>query len=235
MIETGKYAYNFDFEVMHKYFIEEFKPFINDRQYNNCLEIGSYKGDFTKRLSSYFCQVVAIEPSVEFIAEAQKKELQNVIWMNDTFENTNIQIKFRTIFITHLLEHIEKQLFFLKKASNLLTTDGLMIICCPNANAASRQIAVNMGLIESPTCVTPIEWKHGHKRTYTLDSLTRDVKTVGLQVVHRGGILFKGLCSSQFDKAIEHGIVNDEYFMGCYELGKKYPDLCSSIYVICKK
>jgi hypothetical protein len=37
------------------------------------------------------------------------------------------------------------------------------------------------------------------------------------------------------DEAMEHKIIDKEYFRGCYELGKKYPDLCSSIYVICKK
>jgi ribosomal protein S18 acetylase RimI-like enzyme len=40
-----KYAYNFDFDVMHHYMIESFKPhFVK----GNCLELGSFKGDFTK-------------------------------------------------------------------------------------------------------------------------------------------------------------------------------------------
>ena len=42
-----KYVYNFDFDVMHPFMIRSFKPFFN--QNGSLLELGSYKGDFTKR------------------------------------------------------------------------------------------------------------------------------------------------------------------------------------------
>ena len=42
---------------------------------------------------------------------------------------------------------------------------------CPNANAPSRQIAVKMGLIGTNTEVTDAERAHGHRVTYTFDSL----------------------------------------------------------------
>ncbi|HNU87933.1 MAG TPA: hypothetical protein PKJ94_06575, partial [Ferruginibacter sp.] len=42
-----KYAYNFDFDVMHRFMIQAFEPFIKP---GNCLELGSFKGDFTRRL-----------------------------------------------------------------------------------------------------------------------------------------------------------------------------------------
>ena len=42
-----KYAYNFDFSVMHKYMIKSFEPFFID---GNVLEMGSSLGDFTDRL-----------------------------------------------------------------------------------------------------------------------------------------------------------------------------------------
>jgi ribosomal protein S18 acetylase RimI-like enzyme len=40
-----KYAYNFDFDIMHHYMIESFKHHFVE---GNCLELGSFKGDFTK-------------------------------------------------------------------------------------------------------------------------------------------------------------------------------------------
>jgi ribosomal protein S18 acetylase RimI-like enzyme len=44
-----KYAYNFDFDVMHKYMIRSFEPFFVS---GSLLELGSFKGDFTKYLGS---------------------------------------------------------------------------------------------------------------------------------------------------------------------------------------
>ena len=40
-----KYAYNFDFDVMHRLMIKSFEPFLRT---GSCLELGSFKGDFTK-------------------------------------------------------------------------------------------------------------------------------------------------------------------------------------------
>jgi hypothetical protein len=75
---------------------------------------------------------------------------------------------------------------------------------------------------------------HGHCRTYCVDTLRRDVHTAGLQIVDDGGIVFKPLANFQFDRALKEEIVGDDYLNGCFELGKAYPELCASIYVVCK-
>ncbi len=43
-----KYGYSFDFDVMHPFMIKSFEPFFNKN--GSFLELGCYKGDFTKRL-----------------------------------------------------------------------------------------------------------------------------------------------------------------------------------------
>ena len=40
------YAYNFDFDVMHRYMVRSFKPFFRG---DDVLELGCFKGDFTLR------------------------------------------------------------------------------------------------------------------------------------------------------------------------------------------
>ena len=46
-----KYAYSFDFDVMHHFMVEAFRPLLRS---GSALELGSFKGDFTKRLLSLF-------------------------------------------------------------------------------------------------------------------------------------------------------------------------------------
>ncbi len=105
-----------------------------------------------------------------------------------------------------------------------LTEGGRLFLVCPNANAASRQIAVRMGLITHNSAVTPAEQEHGHRITYSLDTLERDARGAGLNVVHRSGIFFKALANFQWDRLLATDIISPEYLEGCYQLGPLYPD-----------
>jgi hypothetical protein len=116
-----------------------------------------------------------------------------------------------------------------------LADGGRFFLVCPNAHAPSRQIAVKMGLITHNSAVTPAESEHGHRRTYSLDTLERDAVAAGLKVTHRSGIFFKALANFQWDRLLQTDIISQEYLDGCYELGQQYPDLCSSIFLMCER
>ena len=93
---------------------------------------------------------------------------------------------------------------------------------------------MKMGLIPSADAVTDGEREHGHRRTYSLETLERDVRAAGFSVVDRGGVFFKALANYQFDRLLGGDVISEGYLDGCYELGKQYPDLCASIYVVCE-
>lgn len=228
-----KYAYNFDFDIMHRYMLESFKPFFIK---GNLLELGSFRGDFTKRFLPYFDDITCVEASDEAIKSAKNKFGTKIKLINSLLEVAILPTKYDNIILTHVLEHIENPIVVLKRINNEWVTDnGRLFLVCPNANAPSRQIAVKMGLISHNSAVTSAEVKHGHKITYTLDTLERDVRTAGLKVVHRSGIFFKALANFQWDKLLKTDIISPEYLEGCYHLGQQYPDLCSSIFLLCEK
>ena len=227
------YAYNFDFDVMHKYMIESFKPFFKE---GNLLELGSSKGDFTKRFTPFFNDITCVEASDAAIAEAKEKLGDKVRFINSVFEELVLETKYDNIVLTHTLEHIDNPVELLKRINNeWLSKTGRFFLVCPNANAPSRQIAVKMGLISHNSAVTPAEEKHGHRITYSLDTLERDARAAGLNVIHRSGIFFKALANFQWDRLLQTDIISPEYLDGCYELGQQYPDLCSSIFLLCEK
>ena len=228
-----KYAYNFDFDVMHHYMIESFKHHFVE---GNCLELGSFKGDFTKRLIPYFEDITCVEASDEAIEIAKQTLNSNITYFNSLFETVELPIKYDNIILTHVLEHIDDPVGLLSRIKNeWLSDNGKLFLVCPNANAPSRQIAVKMGLITHNSAITPAEAEHGHKITYTLDTLERDAKAGGLDIISRSGIFFKALANFQWDKLLNTDIISQKYLDGCYQLGQQYPDLCSSIILICKK
>ena len=228
-----KYVYNFDFDVMHNYMVESFKPFFKG---NDVLELGSFKGDFTKRLLPYFSDVTCVEASEEAI-EFSKINLGNTVnFYNSLFEETILPKKYDNIILTHVLEHIDNPVDLLRKIKEeWLSDEGSLFVACPNANAPSRQIAVKMGLIDHNSAITDSEKDHGHRITYSLDTLERDARISGLNVINRGGIFFKALANFQWDSLLNTNIISKEYLDGCYQLGQQYPDLCSSIFLVCKK
>jgi 2-polyprenyl-3-methyl-5-hydroxy-6-metoxy-1,4-benzoquinol methylase len=231
--EGRKYAYGFDYDVMHPYMIKSFEPFFKD---GNLLELGCHEGNFTKRFLPYFEDITCVEASDEAMKVAKNKLGDHVKFINSLFETVTLPAKYDNIVLTHVLEHLDNPVAVLKKINDEWLSDtGRFFLVCPNANAPSRQIAVKMGLITHNSAVTPAEKEHGHNITYTLDTIERDAKAAGLKVVHRSGIFFKALANFQWDRLLQTDIISQEYLEGCYELGQQYPDLCSSIFLMCEK
>ncbi|WP_298922058.1 class I SAM-dependent methyltransferase [uncultured Roseobacter sp.] len=227
-----RYAYNFDFDVMHKYMVRSFESFFRP---GSVLELGSFKGDFTRRLLPYFDDITCVEASGEAIGEARATMSQSIDFHQGMFETIDLPKRYDHIVLTHVLEHLDDPVAVMQRINTeWLAKDGRFFLVCPNANAPSRQIAVKMGLISHNAAITPAEKAHGHRITYSLDTLERDAIAAGLKVVHRSGIFFKALANFQWDQLLNTDIISDEYLEGCFMLGQQYPDLCSSIFLVCE-
>ena len=228
-----KYAYTFDLDVMHPFMLRSFEPFCGA---GNLLELGSYTGEFTTRLAARFSDVTCVEASAAAVATAQARLGPGVRIVQSTFETVTLDRRFDHIVLTHVLEHLDDPVAVLKRVNDEWLADaGRLFLVCPNGNAASRRIAVHMGLISHNTAITPAERAHGHRITYTLDTLERDARAAGLKVVHRSGIFFKALANFQWDRLLATDIISPDYLEGCYQLGQVYPDLCSSIFLVCER
>jgi len=213
--------------------LRSFIPFFRS---GNLLELGSFRGDFTKRVIPFFKDITCVEASSEAI-EAAKEELgDKVKFVHSLFEDVILPVRYDNIILTHVLEHVDDPVSLMKRVNDEWLSDhGRFFLVCPNANSPSRQIAVKMGLISHNSAITPAEQKHGHRITYTLDTLERDARTAGLNVIYRTGIFFKALANFQWDRLLNTDIISPEYLEGCYQLGQQYPDLCSSIFLMCEK
>lgn len=227
-----KYAYGFDFDVMHPLMVRSFAPFFRP---GSMLELGSFKGDFTARLTEHFSDLSCVEASSVAMDEARQRLGDKVQYFNSLFEDVQLPRRYDNIVMTHVLEHLDDPVAVLSRINReWLAPGGRFFLACPNANAPSRQIAVKMGLIDHNAAVTPAEAEHGHRITYALDTLERDATRAGLKVIHRSGIFFKALANFQWDRLLKTDIITPAYLEGCYQLGQQYPDLCSSIYLVCE-
>ncbi len=228
---TRKYAYNFDY-ILRDYMMQSFLPFLVP---GKALELGCYMGEFTKLIRQQFADVTVIEGSDELIEHSKQAVGSDVKFIHSTFESVELDDKYDSIFLMHTLEHLDDPVLVLKKTNQWLSDKGRFFLVVPNANAPSRQIAVKMGLVPYNSAVIESEQLHGHRKTYSLDTLEHEALSGGLKVLHRGGIFFKPLAGSQFDDALQANVISREYLEGCYKLGMIYPDLCASVFLVCEK
>jgi 2-polyprenyl-3-methyl-5-hydroxy-6-metoxy-1,4-benzoquinol methylase len=226
--EQRRYAYDFDYR-MHGYMLRAFAPM----PAGHALELGCHHGEFTKRLLLAFESVTVVEGAADSIDIARANVGDIVTFVHARFEEFAPTRRYDAIFLIHTLEHLDDPQRILAAIRSWLAPGGQLYVAVPNAYAASRQIAVEMGLVTSPTAVTDGEYAHGHRRTYDLAALRAEIQAAGLTETKSGGVFFKPFANYQFDQLIASGIVTDEYLEGCYALGARYPDLCASIYVIC--
>ena len=155
-----QYAYGFDFDVMHPYMFCSFEPFIRP---GSLLELGSSKGDFTRRFLDRFDDVTCVEASGDALAEAKARHGEKVEFVHSLFETATLPRRYDNIVLTHVLEHVDDPVRVLRRINDeWLAEGGRFFLVCPNANAPSRQIAVKMGLISHNAAVTPAESEHGH-------------------------------------------------------------------------
>jgi 2-polyprenyl-3-methyl-5-hydroxy-6-metoxy-1,4-benzoquinol methylase len=226
-----KYAYQFD-AVLRRYIMRALDPFLPS---GRALEMGCYTGDVTELIRSRYDDLTVIEASGELVAAASARLSGRARFVHGTFETVQLSDRYDAIFLIHTLEHLDDPVSVLRRVNGWLTDRGRLFIVVPNANAPSRQIAVQMGLIRSNDAVTDDERLHGHRKTYRMDTLEREALDAELRIVHRGGVFFKPLANYQFDKLMGGDVISDDYLEGCYRLGMHYPDLCASIWLACER
>jgi 2-polyprenyl-3-methyl-5-hydroxy-6-metoxy-1,4-benzoquinol methylase len=232
-VPERKYAYGFDLDVMHPFMLRSFTPFFRP---GSVLELGSFRGEFTQRLTAHFSDITCVEASGDALATARAALGERARFVQGTFDHVRLDRRYDNVILTHVLEHLDDPVGVLRRvADEWLAPAGRLFLVCPNANAPSRQIAVHMGLITHNAAVTDAERTHGHRITYSLDTLERDARAAGLKVVHRSGIFFKALANFQWDRLLATDIISPEYLEGCYQLGHVYPDLCSSVFLLCER
>lgn len=219
---------------------------------DSLLDLACGDGTLTASMEKHFRRVVGVDASGKHLAEA-KKRLPHLTFVESLIEELDIDEKFSTVTMMDVLEHVEDPVFTLKKAASFLADDGVMIVHVPNAEAVNRKIAVLMGTLTHCEELSPFDINvAGHRRSYVLDTLTKDMEAAGLEVVTAGGIFYKMMSTPQIDWFLKNGewtsghgwgrtgqeTAKDwkaEFCRACYEYGKQNPRDCNIIYTVVRR
>ena len=190
------------------------------------LELGPAEGEMTQFLVNDFEKLTVVDGAGDLLAQIPNNPNLNKV--QSLFEEFKPDLKYDTIIMEHILEHVDSPMELLMKVKDWLMPNGKLLIGVPNGNSIHRLVAVKMGLLEHPCELNPRDHALGHRRAYTPDTLRADLQSAGLNLVEMGGVFFKSLSNSQIQ---DHW--TEEMIQGFYEMGKDFPDNAAELYAVC--
>ncbi len=218
--------------AMRGYMMRTLAPHFRD---GPCLQVGCAHGDETSHLAERFGDLTVLEPVRVFLDNAAARAPASVRFVEGLVEDFETDRRFEAIFFSHVLEHVEDPVACLQRLGELLSPTGRLFVVAPNAEAASRRIAVKMGVLEHLESLSAADLAAGHRRVYRLDTLVADARRASLGIVDTGGVFFKPLANFQFDALMGGPLIGEAFMDGCYELGKEHPTFCASIYLVAER
>lgn len=195
------------------------------------LELGCADGGMTKLLIEDFKNITVIDGSDNAIkrlkSQINSDKIETIV---SYFEDVDINKKYDTIIMGHILEHVESPVYILNKFKNYLNDNGKIILTVPNAKSFHRIAGVKMGFLQSIYELNETDKRIGHKRVYDFEKVENDINSSGLKMIHRDGYWIKFLSNKQIEESW-----NDELIKTYMELGSEFLDNAAEIVIVCEK
>lgn len=214
---------------------------------DSLLDIACGDGMLTQMFAQHFKIIVGVDASSKHLAEARQR-VPTGSFHESLIEDFDHSATFDSIFMLDLLEHVQDPQAVLIKAASFLKPNGRLIVQVPNCDAVNRKIAALMGSLTSCDELSPFDLQvAGHRRSYNLRTLEREIIDTGLNVLKIGGIFYKMLSTPQMDWFLKNGLWESghgwgrtgmerakdwkaEFCRACYEYGIEHPEDCNIIF-----
>jgi SAM-dependent methyltransferase len=220
----GDLQYDFDNQILLNWYPQRILEFIDKS--SSLLELGLGHGYTTRLFSQHFSKHLVLEGSNAVIDNFRKKfpdcssEIKRVF-----FEEFSGEEKFDVIVMGFILEHVDNPGGILNHFKRFLKKDGKIFVAVPNAEVLNRRIGHLAGMLPDMQELSENDFMLGHKRYYTVKSLTDDISKAGFNIERMEGIYLKPFTTQQmislnFDKNVINALCR---------VGIEYPELSCGI------
>jgi 2-polyprenyl-3-methyl-5-hydroxy-6-metoxy-1,4-benzoquinol methylase len=96
-----------------------------------------------------------------------------------------------------ILEHVDNPAEILARFRQFLMPGGTLFVAVPNMESMNRRLGHLAGLLPDLNALSENDLLLGHKRYYTVDSLTAELRGAGYQVERVEGIYLKPVTTRQ--------------------------------------
>ena len=220
----GQSLYDFDNGILLNWYPQRIIKLTKDAK--SILELGLGHGITIKIFAKHFKRHVVLEGSPDVIENFRNQCSDCPAQIIETyFENFASDERFDVIVMGFILEHVDNPFEILTRFKEFLVPNGKMFIAVPNAEVLNRKLGNIAGLLPDMQVLSENDIMLGHKRYYTVKSLTEEVQSAGYTIERLEGLYLKPFTTKQimslnFDKNIIDALC---------KVGIDYPELCCGI------
>jgi 2-polyprenyl-3-methyl-5-hydroxy-6-metoxy-1,4-benzoquinol methylase len=202
----GDNLYDFDNEIILKWYPHRVIKFSEDS--TSMLELGLGHGFTADIFSKHFKRYIILDGSSAVIQNFKNNYPDcNAEIVETYFEEFDTEERFDVINLGFILEHIDNPFQILTRFKKFLAPGGKVFVSVPNAEVLNRRLGNLAGLLPDMTVLSENDLLLGHKRYYTVETLTKEIENAGYTVERMEGIYLKPFTTKQilslnFDKKI---------------------------------
>lgn len=220
----GDNLYDFDNEILLTWYPQ--RVLHHAGAASSLLELGLGHGYTTDIFSRHFKRHVVLEGSPAVIGNFHDKHPDCSAEIVETwFENFATDERFDLIVMGFILEHVDNPLLILSRFLDFLAPGGRMFLAVPNAEVLNRRLGRLAGLLDDVTTLSDNDHLLGHKRFYTVDTISADIAQAGCSVDRLEGIYLKPFTTRQ----IVSLQLNRKVIDALCTVGIDYPELCCGL------
>lgn len=216
----GGNLYDFDNEILLTWYPQ--RVLHHARAARSLLELGLGHGYTSVIFSPRFERHVVLEGSPAVIRNFRDKHPDCRAEIVETwFENFATDERFDVIVMGFILEHVDDPLLILRRFRDFLAPGGKMFLAVPNAEVLNRRLGRLAGLLDDVTSLSENDLLLGHKRFYSVATLSADIEQAGCGVDRLEGIYLKPFTTGQIiSLQLDHSVID-----ALCSVGIDYPEL----------
>jgi len=220
----GENLYDFDNEILLTWYPQRIVE--NSRGSKSILELGLGHGFTTNIFADNFDRHVVLEGSPAVIQNFKEKFPKCGAEIIETyFEEFSSEEKFDVIVMGFILEHVDDPFKIISRYKNFLSPSGKMFVAVPNAEVLNRRLGHLAGMLGDIETLSENDLLLGHKRYYTVGSLSAEIARAGYQIDKMEGIYLKPFTTSQIISLN----LGEKVIRALCEVGVDYPELSCGI------
>jgi SAM-dependent methyltransferase len=183
-----------------------------------------------------FDRFVIVEPGSAFAAKARRDADgdERVVVVEGLIEeavDALVDETFDVILVSGLLHEVPDPAAVLQCILSLCSSGTVVHVNVPNANSFHRLLALEMGLIESPSEISNRQRALQQQRTFCLADLIYLCEQSGFRVTEHGSYFIKPFTHSQMAELQTMGMLDARMLDGLFRLERHLPGLGSEIFV----
>jgi 2-polyprenyl-3-methyl-5-hydroxy-6-metoxy-1,4-benzoquinol methylase len=220
----GNIIYDFDNEILMNWYPQRIIDL--SKKSKSILELGLGHGYTANIFSQNFKRHVVLDGSSAVIENFRKNFPDFKAEIIETyFEKFETSEKFDVIVLGFILEHVDDPHEIITRYGKFLSESGKMFIAVPNAEVLNRRLGHLADMLPDMQELSENDLLLGHKRYYTVESLTNEITKAGFYLKKLEGIYLKPFTTRQ----ILSLDLDKKFIQSLCKVGIDYPELCCGI------